>query len=217
MSYTILAVTIIVLALIAVFIAAKLLLRGHWFLGWLRGMVGLLFIAIAGALTLLAADFSTYKNLTKEQFVANLSFTRIDTQQYSVDLVDAEGNESTYNVMGDLWQLDARILKWSDLLSSLGVSSGYRLDRLSGRYYALEKEKTSPRTVHQLTESKSAIDIWAALKTYHLGGGVVDASYGSATYMPMKDGALFAVNLTTTGLIARPINDRAKASVVNWQ
>ena len=35
---------------------------------------------------------------------------------------------------GDLWQLDLNLLRWKSLAELIGLESGYRLERLSGRY-----------------------------------------------------------------------------------
>lgn len=217
MAYTALTALLIIVALVVVLFAARLLLKGSWLLGWLRGMLGLALVAIAVMFTMAALDFYSYKQLSKEETVATLGFTEVAPQQFDVSLVDESGVEQTFEIYGDLWQLDARIIKWANGLTGIGLTPGYRLDRLSGRYYSLEKEQKSPRTVHQLGASKSLFDTWSWLREYGSGVSVVDASYGSATYLPMADGALFAVSLTNTGLIARPLNDRAKAAVDNWQ
>lgn len=217
MVYTALTGIIVVLALIVVLGAARVLLKGSWILGWLRGMTGLLLLSLSAFLVLSAFDFYSYKQLSKEQTVATLSFNRIAPQQFKVSLVDGSGLEQTYQLNGDLWQLDARIIKWSHALAGLGLTPGYRLDRLSGRYYSLEKEQNGERSVYQLSKSRSKLDIWSWLREYGRGLTAVDASYGSATYLPMEDGALFAVKLTNSGLIARPLNDRAKEAVANWQ
>lgn len=217
MAYTVLTAIFVILALVIVLFAARMLLRGSWLLGWLRGMVGLSLIAVAVVLTMAALDFHSYKQLAREQTVATLGFTRIAPQQFQVSVVDDTGIEEVYEVYGDLWQLDARIIKWSNSLAGIGLTPGYRLDRLSGRYFSLEKEQKSTRSVHQLGTSKSLFDTWNWLREYGSGLAMVDASYGSATYLPMEDGALFAVNLTNSGLIARPLNDRARTAVENWQ
>ena len=44
----------------------------------------------------------------------------------------------------------------------------------------------------------------------------VDAYFGTATYLPMADGARFEVSLTRTALIARPLNDAAREAVGEW-
>lgn len=217
MAYTALTAIFIIIALVVVLLAARLLLKGSWLLGWLRGMFGLALVAIAVVFTMAALDFYSYKQLSREETVATLGFTEIAPQQYDVSLVDESGVEQNFELYGDLWQLDARIIKWANSLAGIGMTPGYRLDRLSGRYYSLEKEQKSPRTVHQLGDSKSLFDTWSWLREYGSGVSVVDASYGSATYLPMADGALFSVSLSNSGLIARPLNDRAKAAVDSWQ
>jgi hypothetical protein len=45
----------------------------------------------------------------------------------------------------------------------------------------------------------------------------VDALYGSATYMPMVDGASYTVSFSLTGLLARPSNDIARKAVSQWR
>ena len=217
MVYPALSGIIVIIALIAVLAAARLLLKGSWFFGWLRGMVGVLLLGLAAILALSALDVYSYKQLSREQPVANLSFTKLDSQHFQVSLVDSSGVEQLHELNGDLWQLDARIIKWDRSLAAIGLTAGYRLDRLSGRYYSLEKEHTEPRTVYQLSNSKNVLDIWSWLREYGNNLAIVDASYGSATYLPMEDGALFSVSLSSTGLLARPLNERARMAVADWE
>jgi hypothetical protein len=44
----------------------------------------------------------------------------------------------------------------------------------------------------------------------------VDAHYGTATYLPMANGAVFEVTMTRTALIARPVNEAAREAVGDW-
>ncbi|ARN75850.1 cation/multidrug efflux pump [Oceanicoccus sagamiensis] len=217
MAYTLLAGIIIVVALFIVLAAGRLLFKGRWFLGWLRGMSGLLLVVASVLLALAAFDFYSYKQLSKEETIATISFARLDEQRFQVSLVDSDGVERSYELNGDLWQLDARIIKWNRFFAGMGMQPGYRMDRLSGRYYSLEKEHSEQRTVYQLSNSKSVLDMWSWLHEYGQNMSVVDASYGSATYLPMDDGALFSVSLSSTGLVSRPLNERAKEAVEGWQ
>lgn len=216
MLYTVIAGCVLLAAALLILFAGRTLLKGHWVLGWVRGMFGLCLALSAVLLVFVALDFYSYHQLGKEETIASIGFSRIDQQRYKVSLVDSNGVEQYYELAGDLWQLDARILKWNKTLAGIGMRPGYRLDRLSGRYYALEKEKNAERTVYSLAQDNQ-IDVWQWLQDYSSSGSIVDASYGSATYLPMEDGALFTVSLTNSGLIARPLNDRAKAAVANWQ
>ena len=217
MAYTFLAGVIVVFALLLAFFSGRVLFKGSWLLGWVKGMFGLALLAGAALLVLSALDFYSYQQLTKEQSIATISFTKNDYQDYQVSLVDSKGKERLYDLKGDLWQLDARIIKWNSTLAGIGLSPGYRLDRLNGRYYSLEEEKSAPRTVYELDSIDSKIDVWQWLRDHGSDLSIVDASYGSATYLPMEDGALFSVTLTNSGLISRPLNDRAKAAVAAWQ
>lgn len=217
MVYTALAGLVLVVALIVVLFAGRLLFKSNWLLGWLRGMLGLLLLGSSAVLALSAVDFYSYRQLSTEETIASISFTKLESQHFKVSLVDSSGVEQTHDLRGDLWQLDARFIKWNKSLAGLGLTPGYRLDRLSGRYYSLEEEHSAERTVHSLGNSKSVLDVWAWLQQCCRNQSFIDASYGSATYLPMADGALFAVNLSGTGLLARPLNDRAKAAVEAWQ
>lgn len=217
MFYTVIAGVIIAAALLTMLFAGRLLLKGTWILGWLRGMSGLLLLCGAAVLVFGAIDFYSYKQLSQENTIASIGFTRIEAQKYQASLVDNDGTERLFELNGDLWQLDARILKWNKLLAGAGLKPGYRLDRLSGRYYALEDEKSSPRSVYELSSSKSAIDLWSWARQYGKNITLVDAAYGSATYLPMEDGALFSVILSGTGLLARPLNEPAKLAVNRWE
>lgn len=217
MTYSALSLLLVVVALLIVLGSGRLLFKGRWFLGWLRGTFGFLLVTVSALLALAAFDFFSYKQLTKEEVVASISFTRIEPQHYQVSLVDAAGTESRYELKGDLWQLDARVIKWNETLAALGLKPGYRLDRLSGRYFSLEKEYNEQRTVYEIKNSKSIIDVWKWARSYNQLLPMMDATYGSATYLPMADGALFSVSMASSGLIARPLNERATTAVGGWE
>ena len=63
---------------------------------------------------------------------------------------------------------------------------------------------------------KPALDLWLLARAYPRWLPFVDAVYGSATYLPMADGARFQVTISQTGLVARPTNDAAEAAVGAW-
>ena len=84
---------------------------------------------------------------------------------------------------------------------------------MSGRYYDIEKETTAKRTAYQVHDSLHGIDVWKILNANPHWIPVVDAVYGSATYLPMKHGALYEISLSNTGLVARPVNNVAREAV----
>ena len=44
----------------------------------------------------------------------------------------------------------------------------------------------------------------------------LDAADGRAVFLPMTDGASYKVDISRTGLVARPANDEAKKAVSQW-
>jgi len=217
MIYEGLASASIILGLLVFYLSLRLLMKAGWFGGWLRGMFGLLLVSLGLTLGLLALDVVGYKQLISEKSLATLKFEKISDQQYRVQMVDSEGREQRFILKGDQWQLDARIVKWPGLLSSWGMKPGYRLDRISGRYYSLEQERHSDRTVHSLRDSENPLDIWQWIQDYNENLPFVDAVYGSAAFLPMGDDALYEVTLSNTGLLARPLNDPASKALERWQ
>lgn len=216
MVYSALAAVAGLFCLLVAYMAVRLLLKDSWILGWLRGMFGLALLALAVLFGFVALDVFSYQQIQKEEVIATLSFEKLAEQKYRVVLADTKGNEKTYDILGDQWQLDARIIKWKGALANLGIKPGYRLDRIAGRYYSLEMEREAERTVYAFNESRFGVDVWAWLRTAKETLPIVDAVYGSATYLPMADGALYEVNLSGTGLVTRPLNDTAQKAVGDW-
>lgn len=216
MAYQILTIICLIVAALSVLFALKTLFNRSWFLGWLRGSSGFLLLFLAATAAIVALDLSTYRQLVKEQPIASLSFQKKAPQEFIVTLVEPSGKEREYTVAGDLWQLDARVIKWSKPLAGVGLSPGYRLGRLSGRFYSLEQERGEERTIYELHEKDYGVDIWTWFNK-NPQFAWVDAVFGSATFLPMSDGALFTVNMSGTGLIARPLNDAAQNAVLEWQ
>jgi len=182
--------------------------------GSLEGLVGLLLLAIAALVVAISINFYTYDRLTHESPVAEVRFQGIEPQHFWADVM-IKNNTKTLDLRGDEWQIDARVLKWHGTAVLIGFDTLYRLDRLSGRYWDLSKEKTGPRTVYSLSE-EPGLDLWMIAKRYARWIPWVDAVYGSATYMPMVDGAHYTVSVSSSGLLARPANNIARKAVGEW-
>ncbi|MGH1469955.1 MAG: cation/multidrug efflux pump [Cellvibrionaceae bacterium] len=216
MFYSALAIGTIIIGVLVVLASLKVLVKSGWFLGWVRGMFGFALVAVGVFFAFSALDIYSYEQIVEEQVVATVNFEEISSQRYKAILVDKKGNEAQYDLAGDQWQLDARMLKWPNSLSAAGVKPGYRLDRISGRYYSLEDERSAERTVYSLNQSQFGIDVWQIFNRFG-DSSLVDAVYGSATFVPMADGALYEVRLSNTGLLARPLNDLARNAVYRWE
>lgn len=217
MLYTFIALIVLVPAILIAYKALRFLFRDTWFAAWLKGTAGIGLLVLSMFMGLIAWDLLGYRQALQEQRVATLTFTEIEPQYYDVKLVDAKGNVHQYTLRGDQWQLDARLVKLKGYLARFGAHPGYRLERLSGRYYRLDQELTAERTVYQLGDSLYGVDAWRWLNKHPNWLPVVDAVYGSATYVPLADKASYEVSLSHSGLLARPLNAPAEAAVNRWQ
>ncbi len=210
------AIACAALGLLALFVSLRRLLHARFFAATRSGVLGLLLVAAAALLFAFSLTLHTYARLTYEQPVAQLSFSALGPQLYTATLVRAPaGDVETFALNGDEWQLDARVLKWRGVANLLGLDARYRLERLGGRYVEIEQERAGPRSVYALGPAP-ALDLWLLARAYPRWLPFVDAVYGSATYLPMADGARFAVTIGQTGLIARPSNEAAEAAVSGW-
>lgn len=187
-------------------------LRGHFLRGPIRGAFGAAIGAIALALAAIGMNVHTYHRLNYEEPVAILVFQQIGPQHYQALLQTADGNERAFGVHGDEWQLDARVLKWKGAGAMLGLDPRYRLERFSGRYTKTRDEQQAARSIYGLSEREKGIDVWQVSQEYGNLLPFVDTIYGSAAYMPMRDGARYEVVMTEDGLVARAARDQTRRS-----
>jgi hypothetical protein len=207
--------TIVLAATGAVLVIAGLLFFRHpgWLLTWLKGMA-VFGVILAGLYVLvIAVNLTSYHSLVGMQTVATISTQRQADQIWQVTLNSDGGVSTVRTLQGDQWQIDVRIIRFSGPLRWLDIASGYRLERLSGRYTSLEQERSSPRTAITLSEPIWP-DLWQWDREVNLP--FVEAVDGNATFMPMRDGAVFDVKLSSSGLVSVPMNEQARAAVQFW-
>ncbi|MBB3168171.1 hypothetical protein [Simiduia aestuariiviva] len=216
MFYYLIAGLIIIGGSCLLFFAARLLGEKSWLLGFFKGLSGLAVAGFGALLILLALDLLGYKQVLSEKPIATISFEQLGEQSFRAVLLETDGRERRFNIAGDQWQLDARIIRWPLMLAGVGAKPAYRLDRLGGRYYSLEKERQSNRTVYDLAEEGHWLDLWPLMMSMS-DWLPMHAQYGSATYLPMADGALYTISLSSSGLTGKPLNDPAQQAVKRWQ
>ncbi|HEU5176166.1 MAG TPA: hypothetical protein VFU24_01830 [Burkholderiales bacterium] len=180
-------------------------------------LIGALVLLLAAGVALVAMNLYTYARLTHEQEAARVQVRQLGSRLYVVSVQPAKGPVRHYELTGDEWQIDARVLKWRAMGNLLGFDTVYRLERLSGRYGTVAAERSSPRTVHDLAHDETPLDIWSLVRQHHRYIPFADALYGSAVYVPMSEGAEYAVTVSASGLVVRPGNDAARKAVGGWR
>jgi hypothetical protein len=91
----------------------------------------------------------------------------------------------------------------------LGLHTAYELDRVTGRYRDINQERSAERTVYSLVEEKP-VDLFGLRRRYTFLAPLLDAEYGSGTFVPVTKPAEFEVRVSTTGLLIRDVNDNQK-------
>jgi hypothetical protein len=212
MNLQALALILGVLGLLLLAIGFRRLLRARFVTGSGSLLLSAAFLGIAGLIFVVGTNLHTYARLTYETPIAELVFQSTGPQRYRVTIARIpSGDMQVFMMNGDEWQLDARVLKWKSWATLLGLDAQYRMERLAGRYRDIEQEKSAPRSVYGLSDNPG-IDLWAWAQDHPTWLPFVDSVYGSATYLPMADGARYRVSLTQSGLIARPVNPAADAA-----
>ena len=176
---------------------------------------GFVLLLAAGA-ALVAMNLYTYARLTHEQEAARVSIRQLEERLYVVSLQTRNAPPRHFQLRGDEWQIDARVLKWRALGNLLGFDTVYRFERLSGRYGDITQERSAPRTVFTLAEDPG-LDLWSLVRKHHQYVPLADALYGSAAYVPMAEGAEYAVSVSASGLVVRPGNEAARKAVGGWK
>jgi len=213
MSYQSAIITMAVLGGVLVLGGLAFFVRPHWLVAWLKGMLAMTLLLAGGYSLVLAAGMSHYQTLAGMDVVATVEVHELGPQSWNVTIHRSGVPPETHTLSGDQWQVDARIVRFGGPMGWLGVSPGYRLERLGGRYHSLEHELNAERTVIDLA-SDGWPDIWSWDQVFNLP--FVEGVYGNATFMPMRDRARFAVKLSSSGLVAVAMNDEARESVKLW-
>jgi hypothetical protein len=168
-----------------------------------RSFVALLLLVAGSVLALVSLGVQGMRALTHEETAARIRLVPTAPQRYTATVSFADGRVETYALAGDQIYVDGHIVKWTPLANMLGLQTSYRLDRISGRYRALEQENTAPRTVYALG-TPALVDLVALGARLPLAD-FFDAEYGSATYVPVEGSGELELKVTTSGLLLRPL------------
>ena len=150
------------------------------------GLLGSLALTLALVLAFAALVTQGYRALTREDVAAVVTTEPIADQKFRATVVFPDGRREAFEIAGEAFYVDAHIVKWHPVANLLGLHTAYQLDRVAGRYEDIDHERTRPRTVYALAP-------------------IVDAEYGSATFVSGREPATFEVRVTTSGLLTRRV------------
>lgn len=166
-------------------------------------LVTLLWCAGAALFAALGTGLAGYQALTREDVALTVMVTPLAGQQFLADVRFPGGRAASWQLAGDQLYVDARILKWKGIANLLGLHTVYELDRIGGRYLDLAQEQRAPRTIFSLGAEKK-FDLFAWIQHHTWMAPLVDAEYGSATFIEVRpEATIYEVLVSNTGLLIR--------------
>lgn len=201
---TALALAFAIVAIFFFFGAVSRLKRRRPLGSLLATLVGLVFLLLALLAGAIVVGTHGYRALVYEEVAANVITEPLSEGTFRARFLLADGEARVYELSGDQLYVDAHILKWKPLVNLLGLHTAYELDRVAGRYARLEDEQTRPRTVYSLAASKP-FNFFDIARRVPLLDPLVDAEYGSASFVPARQGGAYELRVSTTGLLFRAL------------
>ena len=197
------------------FFGLRRLWQRRFLSGGFQGLSALLFLSLAALAISMAMNLYTYDIFTYEEPVAEVRFEELGNQYYRLYYIPEGKAAQTYEIRGDEWQIDARVIKWHGLANLAGMNTLFRIERISGRYRDVQQERLDVRSVYAI-DALDGIDVWTMSRKNQKYIPWIDAVYGSAAYMPMAGQARFQVSVSTTGLVVRAKNAKAQQAIDAW-
>lgn len=202
---------LVIIALVSVFFAVVFLLAAFAALRRrrvVRMAVDLTFVLLLLSFAALFGGVAVatrgYQMLTYEQVVATVETEPTGPRRFNAKLQFADGTRKVFPLAGDELYVDAHILKWKPLANFFGLHTAFELDRIAGRYRDLKDERSGERTIHSLAEEKP-VDMFSLRQRYTALAPLLDAEYGSATFIGADRPRVYEVRLSTTGLLVREV------------
>ena len=168
----------------------------------MRTLAGLLLLSLGGLAGAVAVGMTGYRSLTREDVAARIIVRPVGSQRFAATFLISDRPEMTYELAGDAIYVDAHILKWTPRANVLGLHTAYELDRVAGRYDDITQERSGDRTVYSLAQERP-VNLFGLRRRYTFLAPLLDAEYGSGTFVPVTRPAQFEVRVSTTGLLIR--------------
>ena len=176
--------------------------RRRWQRAVVAGLGGLLLVTLGALFATVSLSIRGYRALTHEEVAATVRTFPTGPQRFRARVSYPDGREEIFDLSGDAIYVDAHILKWRPWVNLLGLHTAYELDRVAGRYRAIEQERSAVRTVHSLGRERP-VDLFGLRQRYEFLAPLLDAEYGSATFVPVTRPAELELRVSTSGLLIR--------------
>jgi hypothetical protein len=171
----------------------------------------LLCLTLAALFAALTVGIHGYRALTAEEVAAVVQTDPVGPQHFRATVTMPDGRVGQFDILGDALYVDARILKWKPIVNILGLQTAYELDRVGGRYNAVPDERHRPHTVFPLGQDHMVNVFGFVHRHPTVLAPLVDATYGSGTFITVARPSKYEVRVSTTGLLIRAVTDSSAA------
>lgn len=199
-----LAILFGVAGIIFLIIGAATLKKKHLIGSTSSFLLGVILLLLGGLFGTLSVSVLGYRALSREQLIAVIETSPTGYQKFQATFYYPDKSKSSFILAGDELYVDAHILKWKPIANLLGIHTYYELDRVAGRYAELQDEQSKSRTVYSLTRPKP-LNLFDLRRKYPILNPLVDAEYGSATFIMAKSQQQFELRVSNTGLLIRKV------------
>lgn len=190
------------LGLIFLIMAIAALKKRKLFGAAFKFIIALLMISLSTLFGTISIAIQGYRALTLEELAATVKIEPTGEQKFIARFSLPDGSKKVFALAGDQLYIDAHILKWKPLANIFGQHTSYELDRVAGRYALLDDETTKVHTVYSLSKERP-IDMFDLRRRFAILNPLLDAEYGSATFINSNSPEEFRVMVSTTGLLIR--------------
>ena len=201
-SLSVLIIVCSVLSLIFFIATISALRRKKLLSSTLRFLLAALFLTLASLFGTITIATVGYRALTYEETAATVRIEPMSTKLFMAHFRFPDGRQASYKLAGDELYVDAHILKWKPFVNIIGLHTAYELERVTGRYIDVKDELVSPRTVFLLSQDKP-LNMFNLRQRYFFFHHLLDAEYGSATFISSDKADTFEIRVSTTGLLIR--------------
>lgn len=182
----------------------------------MRGLFGMSGLLVGLFGLLLSWQSASFTSAPLKEKLGVVESRRLAEQHYQVRVDLVEGELKSFEIRGDQWQLDARIIAWEGWLSWISARPSIRFERISGRYTDMSQARSGKRSVEAFYGDLEKVDVWSWLSELGDLPGL-KMHYGSSVYVPMQDGARYGVYLSHQGLIVKPENRIGERTLESWE
>jgi hypothetical protein len=176
----------------------------------------LMAVALGSAAVVLwqtAVHLESYERLADDRPVADIDFEQLASDRFRATVTSLpSGRMQQFELTGETWQLQARLLEWKGWAHSIGMAPRYRLERLSTHDSAAPGHDREASAAYEFAEGRG-LDVWSLARAGGRWARIIVPGYGSGDFLPMAKDASFRVRMSQRGLLVRPNNEAAERAL----